>query len=144
MPGKREKCGILLAHVRENADGAEAAAGEPDNGAPGAAKLALKRPHILGRQMKMFFEKLLQNVHESLFLEYRLNHIPSLRRLNGGRAGAAGVSEGNTHGPSTPTPPFLSPARPWPAAIRLPFPAELSSRRQKQRRHGAVLRPPTF
>jgi hypothetical protein len=40
-----------------NSDGAHAAAAEPHNRPPRAAKLALKRLHICRRQPKMLLEK---------------------------------------------------------------------------------------
>jgi hypothetical protein len=59
IPGEREECDILLLHGIQNPDSAERAAGEPDDGAPGAAERTLKRPHVFGRHMKMLFKKLL-------------------------------------------------------------------------------------
>ena len=47
MPGKLQERDVLLAHGIENADGARSPAGEPDDGAPRAAELALKRLHML-------------------------------------------------------------------------------------------------
>ena len=66
MPRKLEECDILFAHGVENADGAVRSAGEADDGAARAAKLALQRLHLFGRRMEMLLEKPLKNVHGGL------------------------------------------------------------------------------
>ena len=57
MAGELKKGDVLFAHGVENADGAVAAAGEPDDDASRAAELALKRLHAFGRQMEMLLEE---------------------------------------------------------------------------------------
>jgi hypothetical protein len=49
MPGEIEEGDIFFAYGIENADGAEFAAGEPDDVTPRAAELALKRLHLFSR-----------------------------------------------------------------------------------------------
>ncbi len=58
MPGKFKKGDVLFAHVVQNADRAESAAGQPDDLAPRAAELALQRLHLLGRRVEMLLKKL--------------------------------------------------------------------------------------
>ena len=57
MPGEFKESDILLAHGIEDADGADSFAGEPDDGTPRAAELALKRLHVFGRQLVMLLEE---------------------------------------------------------------------------------------
>jgi hypothetical protein len=57
MPGELKESNILFAYRIQNADGADSSTGEPNDGAPRAAELALKRPHILGRQVAMLLEE---------------------------------------------------------------------------------------
>jgi hypothetical protein len=57
MPGEFQKGKILLAHRMYDSDGAHAAAPEPHNRPPRAAKLALKRLRIFGWHAEMLLEK---------------------------------------------------------------------------------------
>jgi hypothetical protein len=66
MPGELEKCKVLFAHGVENANGGVARASQPDNIAPRATELALKRLHVLSRQMKVLLEEAFKSVHERL------------------------------------------------------------------------------
>jgi hypothetical protein len=58
MFGELKESDIFLSHGIENADGAEFSASEPYDSAPRAAELALKRPHVFGRQLVVLLEKL--------------------------------------------------------------------------------------
>jgi hypothetical protein len=58
MPGELKKRGVLFTDWIHNADGAQLAGGQPDDGAPRAAELALKRAHLFRRQRVVLLEKL--------------------------------------------------------------------------------------
>ncbi len=56
MPGKFEEGDVLFAHVVQNANRAEFAAGKPDDLASRTAELALQRLHSLDRRVEMLLK----------------------------------------------------------------------------------------
>src|SRR5580692_1218829 len=66
VPRELDEGEVLFAHGVENANGGVARAGQPDDDAPRASELALKRLHALRRRMKVLLEEAFQCVHERL------------------------------------------------------------------------------
>src|SRR5262249_28313427 len=63
MSREFEKSRVFFADAIQNADRAEAAAGEPYDTAPRAAELALQRQHALHRSVKALLKKFFQDIH---------------------------------------------------------------------------------
>ena len=65
VAGEFEEGDVLFAHGITNADGGEAAAGEADDGAARAAKLALERMGLVGRDVEVLLEEAFEYVGQS-------------------------------------------------------------------------------
>jgi hypothetical protein len=57
MPGKLKKSNVFFAHGVQDADGARPSCREPQDGAPGAAQVALQRPHVFGGVPEMLLKE---------------------------------------------------------------------------------------
>src|SRR5215467_12172021 len=79
MPGEFKESSVLFANAVKNADGGGSASDEPDDLSTGTAELALQWLDLLDRRVKMFFKKLLQNVHE------RDSQRPAVTKITGDR-----------------------------------------------------------
>ena len=66
MAGEVKEGDVFFADGIEDADGGLSGAGEADDGAAGAAELALERVDVLCRGVEVLLEEPLENVHEGL------------------------------------------------------------------------------
>src|SRR5262249_40082593 len=79
MPGEFKESSVLFANAEKNADRGGSASDERDDLSTGTAELALQWLDLLDRRVKMFFKKLLQNVHE------RDSQRPAVTKITGDR-----------------------------------------------------------